>query len=152
MSGVTVAVQRLPHGAGLPLPEYATADSAGLDLLAALSEPRTLAPGERALIPTGLAIALPGGHEAQVRPRSGLALKNGVTVLNSPGTIDADYRGEVGVVLINLGSEPFEISRGMRIAQMIVAPVTRLIWAEQAALPTTARGDGGYGSTGTGGV
>lgn len=152
MTGVTVAVQRLPHGADLPLPEYATADSAGLDLMAAVSEPQTLAPGERALIPTGLAIALPGGHEAQVRPRSGLALRNGVTVLNSPGTIDADYRGEIGVVLINLGSEPFEISRGMRIAQMIVAPVSRLSWTEQAELTPTSRGVGGYGSTGTGGV
>lgn len=152
MTGITVAVKRLPHGADLPLPEYATTDSAGLDLLAAIDAPRTLAPGERTLVPTGLAIALPSGHEAQVRPRSGLALKNGVTVLNSPGTVDADYRGEVGVVLINLGSEPFEISRGMRIAQMVVAPVTRLAWEERDELPETMRGVGGYGSTGTGGV
>jgi dUTP pyrophosphatase len=150
MTAVTVAVQRLPHGADLPLPEYATADSAGLDLLAAIDAPQTLAPGARALVPTGLAIALPGGYEAQVRPRSGLALKNGITVLNSPGTVDADYRGEVGVVLINHGSEPFEISRGMRIAQMIVAPVTQLVWAEREELSETARGAGGYGSTGTG--
>ncbi|NKB55371.1 MAG: dUTP diphosphatase [Alphaproteobacteria bacterium] len=152
MTGVTVVVRRLPHGADLPLPEYATADSAGLDLLAAVADTQVLAPGERHLIPTGLSIALPAGHEAQVRPRSGLALKNGVTVLNSPGTIDADYRGEIGVVLINLGSDPFEVSRGMRIAQMIVAPVTRLAWDETDTLPDTARGAGGYGSTGTGGV
>ncbi len=152
MTGVTVAVRRLPHGADLPLPKYATADSAGLDLLAAVDAPQTLAPGARTLVPTGLSIALPSGHEAQVRPRSGLALKNGVTVLNSPGTIDADYRGEVGVVLINLGSEPFEISRGLRIAQMVVAPVTRLAWEEREELPETARGAGGYGSTGTAGV
>ncbi len=144
-----VAIKRLPHGADLPLPAYATADSAGLDLLAAIDAPQTLAPGARALIPTGLAIALPRGFEAQVRPRSGLALKNGITVLNSPGTIDADYRGEIGVVLINMADEPFEISRGMRIAQMIVAPVTQLVWQEQEDLSETARGTGGYGSTGT---
>lgn len=144
-----VAVKRLPHGADLPLPAYATADSAGLDLLAAIDAPQTLAPGARALIPTGLAIALPRGFEAQVRPRSGLALKNGITVLNSPGTIDADYRGEIGVVLINMADEPFEISRGMRIAQMIVAPVKQLVWQEQEDLSETARGTGGYGSTGT---
>ena len=144
-----VTVKRLPHGADLPLPAYATADSAGLDLLAAIDAPQTLAPGARALIPTGLAIALPRGFEAQVRPRSGLALKNGITVLNSPGTIDADYRGEIGVVLINMADEPFEISRGMRIAQMIVAPVTQLVWQEQEDLSETARGTGGYGSTGT---
>ena len=143
-----VAVKRLPHGADLPLPAYATADSAGLDLLAAIDAPQTLAPGARALIPTGLAIALPRGFEAQVRPRSGLALKNGITVLNSPGTIDADYRGEIGVVLINMADEPFEISRGMRIAQMIIAPVTQLVWQEQEDLSETARGTGGYGSTG----
>ena len=150
MTAVTVAVQRLPHGADLPLPEYATADSAGLDLLAAIDVPQTLAPGARALEPTGLAIALPRGFEAQVRPRSGLALKNGITVLNSPGTVDADYRGEVGVVLINHGDEPFEVTRGMRIAQMIVAPVTQLVWEEREKLPGTVRGAGGYGSTGTG--
>ncbi len=150
MTGVSVPVQRLPHGAGLPLPEYATADSAGLDLPAAITEPLTLSPGARALIPTGFAIALPGSHEAQIRPRSGLALRNGVTVLNSPGTIDADYRGEIGVILVNLGSEPFEISRGMRIAQMVIAPVARLSWDEKETLEDTARGEGGYGSTGTG--
>ena len=144
-----VAVKRLPHGADLPLPAYATADSAGLDGLAAIDAPQTLAPGARALIPTGLAIALPRGFEAQVRPRSGLALNNGITVLNSPGTIDADYRGEIGVVLINMADEPFEISRGMRIAQMIVAPVTQLVWQEQKDLSETARGAGGYGSPGT---
>ncbi len=145
-----VDVKRLPHGADLPLPEYATQDSAGVDLLAAVDEDRTLAPGKRMLVPTGLAIALPPGYEAQVRPRSGLALKNGITVLNSPGTVDADYRGEVGVILANLGDEPFVITRGMRIAQMVVAPVTRLGWAEVAELPDSGRGAGGFGSTGTG--
>lgn len=144
-----VAVKRLPHGADLPLPVYATTNSAGLDLLAAIDAPQTLAPGDRALVPTGLAISLPHGFEAQVRPRSGLALKNGITVLNSPGTVDADYRGEVGVVLINLGDKPFKISRGMRIAQMIVAPVTQLLWQEEESLSETARGARGFGSTGT---
>lgn len=152
MTSITVAIKRLPHGADLPLPEYATADSAGLDLLAAIDAPMTLAPGARALVPSGLAIALPGGFEAQVRPRSGLAYKNGVTVLNSPGTVDADYRGEVGVILINHGDEPFTIERGMRIAQMVVAPVTRLEWEEVDTLPETIRGEGGFGSTGTGGT
>lgn len=149
MTAVKVAIHRLPHGADLPLPEYATADSAGLDLLAAVGETRMLAPGARMLVPTGLAIALPSGFEAQVRPRSGLALKNAITVLNAPGTVDADYRGEVGVILVNLGTEPFAITRGMRIAQMIVAPVTRIAWDEQDELPATARGAGGFGSTGT---
>ena len=144
-----VAVKRLPHGADLPLPVYATTNSAGLDLLAAIDAPQTLAPGDRALVPTGLAISLPHGFEAQVRPRSGLALKNGITVLNSPGTVDADYRGEVGVVLINLGDKPFKISRGMRIAQMIVAPVTQLLWQEHESLSEPARGARGFGSTGT---
>jgi len=150
MTVIKVEVKRLPHGAELPLPEYATADSAGLDLLAAVVGDLTIQPGRRALVPTGLAIALPPGYEAQVRPRSGLALKNGVTVLNSPGTVDADYRGEVGVILANLGEEPFVVTRGMRIAQMIVAPVTRLAWNEVAELPGSARGAGGFGSTGTG--
>jgi len=150
MSGVTVSVTRLPHGADLPLPDYATADSAGVDLLAAVAEDLTLAPGARALVPTGLAIALPPGYEAQVRPRSGLALRNGVTVLNSPGTVDADYRGEVGVILANLGDAAFTITRGMRIAQMVVAPVSRLEWAETDTLPESGRGAGGFGSTGTG--
>ncbi|MGE4527117.1 MAG: dUTP diphosphatase [Rhodospirillaceae bacterium] len=146
---VAVPVQRLPHGEGLPLPKYQTPGAAGVDLLAALAEAKTLAPGERALIPTGIAIALPPGYEAQVRPRSGLALKHGVTVLNAPGTIDADYRGEVGVILINLGQEPFTIAPGERIAQMVVAPLSRIVWQSMgAALPETGRGAGGFGSTG----
>jgi dUTP pyrophosphatase len=150
MTAIDVEVKRLPHGADLPLPQYATADSAGLDLLAAVDADLVLQPGTRALVPTGLAIALPPGYEAQVRPRSGLALRNGITLLNSPGTVDADYRGEVGVILINLGQEPFVVTRGMRIAQMVVAPVTRLAWREVADLPTSERGAGGFGSTGTG--
>ena len=152
MKEVTVSVARLPHGADLPLPDYATVDSAGLDLLAAVDSELALAPGERALIPTGLVIALPTGHEAQVRPRSGLAVKHGITVLNSPGTVDADYRGEVKVILANLGDETFTITRGMRIAQMVVAPVMRLGWNEvgsEADLPSSERGAGGFGSTGT---
>jgi len=150
-SVITVRVTRLPHGADLPLPHYATADSAGLDLVAAVADEFRLAPGERALIPTGFAMALPPGYEAQVRPRSGLALKHGVTTLNTPGTIDADYRGEVGVILINHGQEIFTIKRGDRIAQMVVAPVTRLQWSEAAGLDATARGTGGFGSTGVAG-
>ncbi len=148
---VRVAVQRLPHGQGLALPRYETEGAAGMDLLAALpeAEPLTLAPGARALVPTGLAIALPHGFEAQVRPRSGLAAKNGVTVLNSPGTIDCDYRGEVKVILINLGAEPFIVARGTRIAQMVIAPVTQGRLAEVETLDETARGAGGFGSTGT---
>ena len=148
---VSVAVKQLPHGEDLPLPESATALSAGLDLLAAVDTPVTLAPGERTIVPTGLTIALPAGYEAQVRPRSGLAVKNGLSVLNSPGTIDADYRGEVGVILINLGQEPFAVERGMRIAQMVVAPVTQIAWESTDVLPGTARGAGGFGSTGTSG-
>tara|TARA_R110000787_G_scaffold16622_26_gene50927 strand:+ start:40439 stop:40894 length:456 start_codon:yes stop_codon:yes gene_type:complete len=144
-----IRVTRLPHGADLDLPAYATAQSAGMDLLAAISEPKTLQPGGRAIIPTGLAIALEPDFEAQVRPRSGLAAKNGVTVLNSPGTIDADYRGEVGVILINHGDQAFTIERGMRIAQMVIAPVTQGRWQEVASLDETARGAGGFGSTGT---
>ncbi|GAA0593223.1 dUTP diphosphatase [Caenispirillum bisanense] len=146
----TVAVTRLPHAADLPLPAYETAHAAGMDLRAALpaDEPLTLPPMGRALVPTGLAMALPEGFEAQVRPRSGLAAKYGVTVLNSPGTVDADYRGEVKVILVNLGDAPFTIARGDRIAQMIVAPVTRAEWTEVATLPDTARGAGGFGSTG----
>ena len=143
-----VSVQRLPHGGDLPLPAYATAQSAGLDLMAAVPGDVTLAPGARQLIPTGLAIALPAGYEAQVRPRSGLALKHGVTVLNSPGTIDADYRGEVQVLLINHGPAPFVIRRGDRIAQMVVAPMTRIAWSIVERLDETERGSGGYGSTG----
>ncbi len=143
-----VFVQRLAHGADLPLPSYATAQSAGLDLMAAVGDEVTLAPGARQLIPTGLAIALPAGFEAQVRPRSGLALKHGITVLNSPGTIDADYRGEVQVLLINHGAQPFVIKRGDRIAQMVVAPVTQIAWNIVERLDETERGSGGYGSTG----
>ena len=148
-AAVRVAVLRLPHGEGLPLPAYATEGSAGLDLVAALSEAVTLRPGARALIPTGLALALPPGYEAQVRPRSGLALKHGLTVLNSPGTIDADYRGEVQVILVNLGEEPVTVTRGMRIAQLVPAPVTRACLEEARELPVSARSGGGFGSTGT---
>jgi dUTP pyrophosphatase len=146
---VRVAVLRLPHGEGLPLPDYATEGSAGLDLLAALAEAVTLQPGARALIPTGLTMALPQGYEGQVRPRSGLALKHGLTVLNSPGTIDADYRGEVQVIVINLGEEPVTVARGMRIAQLVLAPVTRGSLEEVSTLPSSVRGEGGFGSTGT---
>jgi len=151
MSRVEVRVQRLPHGAGLPLPSYQSEHAAGMDLLAAVpaGAPVTLAPGARALVPTGLAIALPPGYEAQVRPRSGLAVKSGLTVLNSPGTIDADYRGEVQVLLINLGDAFVVLERGMRIAQMVVAPVQRVALDEVSSLDTTARGTGGFGSTGT---
>jgi len=145
-----VAIQRLPHASDLPLPAYQTNQSAGMDLCAALSADVVLAPGAFGIIPTGFSIALPAGFEAQVRPRSGLAAKNGVTVLNSPGTIDADYRGEVGVILINHGAQPFTITRGMRIAQMIVAPVRTVLWEEKESLDDTARGAGGFGSTGRG--
>ena len=146
---IDVRVQRLAHAQGLPLPRYETAGAAGMDLIAALPEdaPLTLAPGARALVPTGLAIALPEGFEAQVRPRSGLAAKNGVTVLNSPGTVDCDYRGEVKVILVNHGAEPFLIERGARIAQMVVAPVTQARLSEVETLDETARGQGGFGST-----
>jgi dUTP pyrophosphatase len=144
---IAVAIQRLDGTDDLPLPSYATLQSAGMDLAAAVPTDVILAPRKRALIPTGIAIALPDGYEAQVRPRSGLAAKNGVTVLNSPGTIDADYRGEVKVILINQGEEPFVIKRGMRIAQMVIAPVTRVVWQEVRDLPETARGAGGFGST-----
>ncbi|MEW6257156.1 MAG: dUTP diphosphatase [Pseudomonadota bacterium] len=147
---IPVAVERLPHGADLPLPAYATAQAAGMDLLAAVDAdaPLLLAPGAWTAVPTGLAIALPEGFEAQVRPRSGLALKFGVTVLNAPGTVDADYRGEVKVLLVNHGSAPFEITRGMRVAQLVVAPVTRIKLVEDGKLEETARGVGGFGSTG----
>ncbi|MBL8700927.1 MAG: dUTP diphosphatase [Alphaproteobacteria bacterium] len=148
MSAIAVAVTRLPHGRDLPLPSRATADSAGADLFAAVTEDVVLAPGARRLVPTGLAIALPPGTEAQIRPRSGLALKHGVTVLNTPGTIDADYRGEVGVLLVNLGQEPFRVTRGLRIAQLVVATVARFDWREVATLPGSVRGEGGFGSTG----
>ena len=152
MSAVAVPVQRLAHGADLPLPAYATAQSAGIDLLAAVETTVVLEPAARAMIPTGVAIALPEGHEAQVRPRSGLAARHGVTVLNSPGTIDADYRGEIAVILVNLGDAPFAIERGARIAQMVVAPVDTVVWREVERLPQTERAAGGFGSTGTAGM
>ena len=147
---VTVRLMRLPHARGLPLPAYQTPGAAGMDLVAALAEtsPVMLLPRTRALIPTGLVMELPPGHEAQVRPRSGLALKHGVTVLNSPGTIDADYRGEVQVILVNLGSEPFEIRRGERIAQMVIRPVVQARLIVVQAVSETDRGAGGFGSTG----
>ena len=146
----TLRVERLPHAESLPLPAYETSGSAGMDLRAAVAEetPMTLAPGARALVPTGLKIALEHGFEAQVRPRSGLALKHGITCLNSPGTIDSDYRGEVGVILINHGSEAFVIKRGERIAQLVVAKCEQAAMVEVAALDETARGSGGFGSTG----
>lgn len=148
---LNVAIAALDHAQDLPLPAYATAGSAGMDLTAAVDEPLTLKPGERALVPTGLAIALPTGFEAQVRPRSGLAAKHGVTVLNTPGTIDADYRGEIKVILANLGPDPFVVERGMRIAQMVVARHEVVEWAVSESLDETSRGAGGFGSTGTGG-
>jgi dUTP pyrophosphatase len=143
-----IRLRRLPHAEGLPLPAYATAQSAGLDLLAAVVAAVEILPGERALIPTGLCIALPADHELQIRPRSGLALKHGITVLNSPGTIDADYRGEIGVILHNASALPFSVARGDRIAQAVLAPVIRLEWQEVEALEDTARGAGGFGHTG----
>ena len=146
---VTIEVKRLPHAADLPLPDYATALAAGMDLLAAIGGEVVLPPLGRAIVPTGLQIALPAGYEAQVRPRSGLAAKNGVTVANAPGTIDADYRGEVGVILVNLSAEPFTVTRGMRIAQMVIACHQQAQWREVETLPETARGAGGFGSTGT---
>jgi dUTP pyrophosphatase len=147
---VKVDIRQLPHGDGLALPAYQSAHAAGLDLLAALPEaaPMMLAPGKHALIPTALTIALPPGYEAQVRPRSGLAAKHGVTVLNAPGTVDADYRGEISVLLINHGDAPFQIRRGERIAQMVIAPVTRAELIPAASLSATDRGIGGFGSTG----
>ena len=146
---VRVSIVQMPHAKGLNLPQYATALSAGVDLEAAVDAPVTLKPGERQLIATGLAIALPDGYEAQIRPRSGLAFKNGVTVLNSPGTIDADYRGEVKVILANLGQEDFTVERGMRVAQMVIAPYTQVGWNVVDTLDETERGSGGFGSTGT---
>jgi dUTP pyrophosphatase len=143
---IRVLVQRLPHAEGLPLPAYATEGAAGMDLLAAREV--TIPPGGRALVPTGLCIALPEGYEMQVRPRSGLALRHGVTVVNAPGTVDSDYRGEVGVILLNTGAEPFAVARGERIAQAVFAPVTRALWEEVVVLPETRRGAGGFGSTG----
>lgn len=148
MTKLTINVQRLPNLAGLPLPKPESELAAGVDLVAAIDGTITLAPGERQIIPTGLAIALPPGFEAQIRPRSGLAAKNGVTLVNSPGTIDADYRGEIGAILINHGQHIFVVERGMRIAQMVVAPVTGFTWTEQEKLGETDRGVGGFGSTG----
>ena len=145
---VSIAIASLPHAKGLNLPGYGTEFAAGCDLEAAVDAPMTLAPGERALVPTGLSIALPPGYEAQIRPRSGLAYKNGVTVLNSPGTIDADYRGEIKILLINLGQTSFTIERGMRIAQMVIARHEQATWEACDTLPETARGAGGFGSTG----
>jgi dUTP pyrophosphatase len=148
---VEVRIVRLAHGADLPLPQYQSAYAAGLDLLAAVpaDAPVALAPGGRALIPTGIAIALPQGYEGQVRPRSGLAARHGITVLNAPGTVDADYRGEIQVVLANLGGEPFAVSRGTRIAQLIIAPVQQVTLVETVTVDSTMRGQGGFGSTGT---
>lgn len=146
---IEVPIRRLPHAQGLDLPAYATAHSAGMDLRAAVEEPVRLASAARALIPTGIQIALPEGYEAQVRPRSGLAVRQGVTVLNSPGTIDADYRGEVKVILVNHGSEPFVVERGERIAQLVVTHHSRVRWKESAELENTHRGEGGFGHTGT---
>jgi dUTP pyrophosphatase len=145
-----VAIQRLAHARDLPLPAYATAGAAGLDLLAAIDGETVLGPGERKAVPTGIALALPLGFEAQLRPRSGLALKHGVTVLNAPGTIDSDYRGEVTAILVNHGATPFAIARGMKIAQLVVAAHARVEWNEMPALESTARGAGGFGSTGMG--
>jgi dUTP pyrophosphatase len=149
-AAVKVEIRQLPHGEGLALPTYQSAHAAGLDLLAAVPEeaPLILAPGQRALVPTGLSVALPPGFEAQIRPRSGLASKHGITVLNAPGTVDADYRGEVGVLLINHGDAPFAIRRGERIAQMVIAAVVRAELVPALSLSATARGDGGFGSTG----
>lgn len=145
---VEIEVVRLAHARDLALPDYATAAAAGADLLAAVDQDIELAPLERKIVPTGISIALPVGFEAQVRPRSGLAAKNGVTLVNAPGTIDADYRGEIGVILVNLSKEPFRISRGMRIAQLVVARHARAVWREVSELDRTARGAGGFGSTG----
>jgi dUTP pyrophosphatase len=147
---VTVRVKRLPHGEGLPLPSYQSKHAAGLDVVAGVpaGEPVELQPGARALIPTGFALEIPAGYEAQVRPRSGLALKHGVTLLNSPGTIDADYRGELRVIMINHGSEPFLVRRGDRIAQLVIAPVAQVEIVAVEELAATARGQGGFGSTG----
>ncbi|MBN2489690.1 MAG: dUTP diphosphatase [Planctomycetes bacterium] len=147
---IQVPIERLAHARGLALPRYQTPGAAGMDLMAAIAAPLVLAPGERAPVPTGIRVALPPGTEAQIRPRSGLALHKGLTVANAPGTIDSDYRGEIRVSVINLGREPVVIERGMRIAQMVVAPVLRAVWCEETALEETGRGAGGFGSTGEG--
>jgi dUTP pyrophosphatase len=146
---IPIRVRRLPHAEGLNLPSYATDGAAGMDLLAAVREPVTVGPGERTLIPTGLTIALPPGYELQVRPRSGLALRHGITLPNTPGTIDEDYRGEIGVIILNTGTEAFVVERGARIAQAVLAPVSRAEWQEVDSLDATARNAGGFGSTGT---
>ena len=146
---ISISITRSESAKDLTLPAYATEHSAGMDLLAAVTENVVLHPGERKLIPTGLSIALPDGYEAQIRPRSGLALKHGISLVNSPGTIDADYRGEIGVIVINHGAEAFTVERGMRIAQMVIAPYTRAQFSEVLALPVSQRGTGGFGSTGT---
>ncbi len=148
MNLLAIKIMTLPHYDGLPLPEYATENAAGMDLLAAVNQPVSLASGERALIETGIVLALPAGFEGQVRPRSGLAIKKGLTVLNSPGTIDADYRGEIKVILINLGQEACLIERGMRVAQLVIAPVTKICWQQESSLDETLRGNGGFGHTG----
>jgi dUTP pyrophosphatase len=145
---VTIAVVRLPEGEGLPLPAYMTEGAAGADVVAAVAGELVLAPGERAVVPTGFALEVPRGFEVQIRPRSGLAARHGVTLLNSPGTVDSDYRGPVGVVLVNHGREPFVVRRGERIAQLVVAPVVRAAFREAEMLGASARGDGGFGSTG----
>jgi dUTP pyrophosphatase len=145
---IPILVRRLPHADGLPLPSYATAGAAGMDLIAAVQAPVTVAPGERALIPTGLTIALPPGYELQIRPRSGLALRHGITLPNTPGTIDEDYRGEIGVIILNTGNQAFVVERGARIAQAVLAPVCRGAWREVDSLDVTARDVGGFGSTG----
>ena len=145
---IEIQIKQLPHGKDLSLPSYATSHSAGMDLMAAIEQDIIIKKGERKLVPTGIAIALPDGYEAQIRPRSGLALKNGITVLNTPGTIDADYRGEIGVILINLGEEDFTVSKGMRISQMIIASYVQAKFALVEDLSATARGEGGFGSTG----
>jgi dUTP pyrophosphatase len=149
MDAIDIEIRRLEHGHGLKLPDYATGAAAGMDLPAAVETDLVLTPGARALVPTGFAIALPKGYEAQIRPRSGLALKHGITLLNSPGTIDADYRGEVGVIIANMGSEPFTVTRGMRIAQMVIARHERATITEVGKLDETSRGSAGFGSTGT---
>lgn len=148
MDHISVQIVRLPHALDMPLPAYATASAAGMDLRAAVDEPVTLAPGARCAIPTGIAVALPEGYEAQIRPRSGLALEYGVSMVNTPGTIDADYRGEIRAIMVNLGEKPFVIRRGDRIAQMVVGPVARVVWHEVGELPDTERGAGGFGHTG----
>ncbi len=150
MTDITVSVHPLPHFAGLDLPAYETLGAAGMDVRAAVpdGEPIVLQPGQREMVPTGLSMAIPEGYEIQIRPRSGLAAKHGLTCLNAPGTIDSDYRGELKVILINHGAEPFTITRGERVGQMVLAPVTRIVWDEVESLPETIRGAGGFGSTG----